>query len=89
MGAVRRHVAVALRRVLTRGPSGFDIDHLVPLNEAWQSGRGAAPAPPARSYANDLGYWALLVAVTAYANRARSDREPQNRMPEHSACACT
>jgi hypothetical protein len=69
-------------------PSGFDIDHLVPLNEAWQSGAWSWSAATRRAYANDLGYDASLIAVSAHANRSKGDREPQDWMPERAAYSC-
>lgn len=69
-------------------PSGFDIDHLVPLNEAWQSGAWNWSAVTRKAYANDLGYRASLIAVSAHANRSKGDREPQNWMPERAAYSC-
>ncbi len=38
-----------------RGPSGLDIDHLVPLDEAWDCGASAWSAAEREAYANDLG----------------------------------
>jgi hypothetical protein len=73
----------------TRDASSFDIDHMVPLNEAWQSGAWAWSAATRKAYANDLGYKASLIAVSAHSNRSKGDREPQDWMPERSAYACT
>jgi hypothetical protein len=69
-------------------PSGFDIDHLVPLNEAWQSGAWSWSSATRTAYANDLGYQASLIAVSAHSNRSKGDREPQNWMPERTAYSC-
>jgi hypothetical protein len=69
-------------------PSGFDIDHLVPLNEAWQSGAWEWAAATRKAYANDLGYPATLIAVSAHENRSKGDREPQDWMPARNAYAC-
>lgn len=74
--------------VATTNPTSFDIDHLVPLNEAWQSGAWKWSAATRKAYANDLGYKASLIAVTAHENRSKGDREPQDWMPERAAYAC-
>ena len=75
--------------VITADPSTFDIDHLVPLNEAWQSGAWNWSSATRRAYANDLSYRADLIAVTAHENRSKGDREPQDWMPDRTAYACT
>lgn len=69
--------------------SSLDIDHMVPLKEAWVS--YASMWSPARrqAYANDLGYADSLVAVTASSNRSKSDRDPANWMPPNAAFECT
>jgi hypothetical protein len=74
--------------VTTDDPSTFDIDHLVPLNEAWQSGAWTWSAATRTAYANDLSYRADLIAVTAHENRSKGDREPQDWMPDRTAYAC-
>jgi uncharacterized protein DUF1524 len=75
--------------VVTTNPSGFDIDHLVPLNEVWQSGAYRWTASTRRAYANDLGYAATLIAVTARTNRSKSDREPRDWMPPRASYSCS
>jgi hypothetical protein len=45
--------------------SGLDIDHMAPLDEAWDSGASAWSAQRRERYANDQGQEASLVAVTA------------------------
>jgi hypothetical protein len=72
----------------TTDPSTFDIDHLVPLNEAWQSGGWTWGAATRKAYANDLGYPASLIAVSAHTNRSKGGREPQAWMPPRTAYAC-
>ena len=58
----------------TTNSSTFDIDHLVPLAEAWDSGARSWSAAQRQAYANDLGDTRTLVAVTASINRSRGDR---------------
>lgn len=72
--------------VRTSNPSSFDIDHMVPLNEAWQSGAWRWTTRTRQAFANDLGYANSLVAVSARSNRSKSDRDPQEWMPRSSVC---
>ncbi|MBB1252543.1 HNH endonuclease [Streptomyces sp. OF3] len=68
--------------------SSLDIDHMVPLAEAWDS--GASQWSPARreAFANDLDYDPSLVAVTARSNRSKGDKDPAEWMPPagHEHC---
>jgi hypothetical protein len=75
--------------VTTRDPSTFDIDHLVPLAEAWQSGAWRWSTATRTRYANDLGYGPDLVAVSAHSNRSKGDQEPQTWLPPRSSFDCT
>jgi hypothetical protein len=64
------------------------VDHVVPLREAWRSGARTWRPALRRQLANDLGYPASLVAVTASAARAKAGREPQEWVPR-PAYRCT
>ncbi|MEE1822010.1 HNH endonuclease family protein [Streptomyces sp. BE20] len=66
----------------------LDIDHMVPLAEAWDS--GASTWTPARreAYANDLGQDTSLVAVTARSNRSKSDQDPAEWLPPSASALC-
>lgn len=70
-------------------PKGLDIDHMVPLAEAWDS--GASQWSPARrqDYANDLDAERSLVAVTAKSNRSKSDQDPAQWLPPLADARCT
>ena len=72
--------------VTTEDPSDFDIDHLVPLAESWDSGAKRWTRNTRERFANDLGDPRSLVAVTASANRSKSDRDPAEWMPVRAQC---
>jgi uncharacterized membrane protein YhaH (DUF805 family) len=68
--------------------SSFDIDHFVPLKEAWESGAHAWDANTRKLFANDMAYAGSLIAVTASSNRSKSDRDPAGWMPTNSDYRC-
>ena len=72
--------------VVTRRSGSFDIDHLVPLAEAWDSGARRWNAATRQRYANDLRDGRTLVAVSAGSNRSKSDRDPAQWMPATGRC---
>jgi len=74
-------------RKTTRDSSTFDLDHLVPLAEAWDSGARRWNADTRKRFANDLADKRSLVAVTASSNRSKSDQDPADWMP-HKAVRC-
>jgi hypothetical protein len=67
-------------------PTGLDIDHMVPLAEAWRSGAWAWTAAQRMAFANDLDAAETLVAVTASLNRAKGDKDVANWLPPKSQC---
>lgn len=66
----------------------LDIDHMVPLSEAWQSGAYRWDADTRERYANDLGYSRSLIAVSATSNRSKSDQDPYLWMPPNRSYWC-
>ncbi|WP_261994234.1 HNH endonuclease family protein [Streptomyces sp. t39] len=66
----------------------LDIDHMVPLAEAWDSGAAAWTAERRQRYANDLGFDRALVAVTAKTNRSKGDKNPAQWMPPAASAKC-
>ena len=67
-------------------PSDVDIDHMVPLAEAWDSGARTWKKSVRESFANDLGDRRSLVGVTDNVNQSKGDRDPAEWLPEHSQC---
>ncbi|MEU6248981.1 HNH endonuclease family protein [Glycomyces sp. NPDC047010] len=66
----------------------LDIDHFVPLKEAWGSGAVDWTTEDRQSYANWLGNSWHLIAVTASSNRSKSDQDPAEWMPEDETVWC-
>ncbi|UPZ27595.1 HNH endonuclease family protein [Streptomyces sp. LRE541] len=75
--------------VTLTAPSGLDIDHMVPLAEAWDSGARDWTAARREAYANDLGADRSLIAVTARSNRSKSDQDPADWTPPLADARCT
>ncbi|MEV7646114.1 HNH endonuclease family protein [Streptomyces rubiginosohelvolus] len=67
----------------------LDIDHMVPLAEAWDSGAHDWTPERREAYANDLDAERSLVAVTAKTNRSKADKDPAAWMPPAEGAACT
>lgn len=66
--------------------SALDIDHMVPLAEAWDSGAGGWSASRREAYANDLGDSRTLVGVTASLNRSKGDQDVAEWLPPINQC---
>ena len=75
--------------VTVRDPSELDIDHMVPLAEAWGSGARRWSESLREAFANDLGYAGSLIAVTASSNRSKGDQDPAEWLPPRTAYRCT
>jgi len=74
--------------VTTTDPSTFDIDHLVPLAEAWDSGASEWTTARRQAFANDVTR-PQLIAVSASSNRSKSDQDPAEWMPSVTSYRCT
>jgi hypothetical protein len=74
----------------TDDPSVLDIDHLVPLAEAWASGASGWDAARRERFANDVNPRRpdALVAVTLASNRSKGDRDPAEWMPARRDVWC-
>ncbi|WP_077795983.1 HNH endonuclease family protein [Streptomyces sp. JHA26] len=68
--------------------SDLDIEHLVPLAEAWDSGASGWTTSRRQAFANDLTRPQLL-AVTDNVNQAKGDQDPATWMPSRTAYRCT
>ncbi|WP_414646456.1 HNH endonuclease family protein [Embleya scabrispora] len=73
----------AYDNVVTTDPSTFDIDHVIPLSEAWASGAWAWTTTRRRTFANDVND-PQLIAVSASSNRSKGDRDPAEWLPQAS-----
>jgi Protein of unknown function (DUF1524) len=69
-------------------PSDLDIDHVVALGQAARSGGNGWPEDRKRDYANDLTDPTHLLAVSASANRAKSDKDPAQWVPANTGFHC-
>ena len=74
--------------VPTNTPSDFDIDHLVPLAEAWDSGASEWDPDRRAAFANALDSPEALVAVSASSNRSKSDKDPAEWLPPDETYWC-
>ncbi|MFJ1805302.1 MULTISPECIES: HNH endonuclease family protein [unclassified Streptomyces] len=68
--------------------SDLDIDHLVPLAEAWDSGASAWTTAQRQGFANDVTR-PQLIAVTDNVNQSKSDQDPAEWMPSLTSYRCT
>ncbi|MFB6776431.1 HNH endonuclease family protein [Streptomyces sp. NPDC057486] len=68
--------------------SDLDIDHMVPLAEAWRSGASSWTTAQRQSFANDLTR-PQLIAVTDNVNQSKSDQDPAKWLPSRTAYRCT
>ncbi|KAL5357098.1 hypothetical protein BJX96DRAFT_4067 [Aspergillus floccosus] len=69
-------------------PSDVDIDHVVPLSNAWKSGASKWTTAQREKFANDLTNPQLL-AVTDNVNQAKGDDGPEAWKPPLESYHCT
>ncbi|QDS70149.1 hypothetical protein FKW77_005852 [Venturia effusa] len=65
-----------------------DIDHVVPLSNAWKSGAAAWTTAQRQAFANDLTN-PQLIAVTDDVNQDKSDAGPEEWKPPLASYYCT
>ncbi|WP_406009207.1 HNH endonuclease family protein [Streptomyces sp. NBC_00637] len=68
--------------------SDLDIDHMVPLAEAWDSGASGWTTAQRQAFANDVTR-PQLIAVTDNVNQSKSDQDPAEWMPSVTSYRCT
>ncbi|KAF2273999.1 uncharacterized protein EI97DRAFT_435650 [Westerdykella ornata] len=68
--------------------SDVDIDHVVPLSNAWKSGAASWTTSRRQQFANDLSN-PQLIAVTDDVNQAKGDKGPEAWKPSRTAYHCT
>ena len=68
-------------------PSDVDIDHMVPLANAWRSGAKLWTDSQRAAFANDLSR-GQLIAVSASSNRAKGDQDPSQWRPSNVGWWC-
>ncbi|MFD7729096.1 HNH endonuclease family protein [Kitasatospora phosalacinea] len=68
--------------------SDLDIDHMVPLAEAWDSGASAWTTAQRQAFANDLTR-PQLIAVTDSVNQSKGDKDPAEWLPSVTGYRCT
>ena len=66
-------------------PSELDVDHVVSLSEAWDSGASTWSRDRRRAFANDPRN---LIAVTASSNRSKGDRDLGEWRPAQRSAWC-
>ena len=67
--------------------SQLDVDHMVPLAEAWRSGAWMWSSAKRQAFANDLEESRALIAVTLSTNRSKGDKDPALWMPSQARCS--
>jgi hypothetical protein len=72
----------------TASPGDLQIDHVVALAEAHDSGGWAWDEATRTAFANDLDDPRSLIAVSAESNQAKGAKDPSNWLPPREAALC-
>ncbi|MDQ3573609.1 MAG: HNH endonuclease family protein [Actinomycetota bacterium] len=73
----------------TNLPRDLDVDHVVALAEAWDSGADGWDTARRQAFANDLENPVSLIAVTSAANRSKGDEDPAQWQPPRREAWCS
>jgi Protein of unknown function (DUF1524) len=68
--------------------SDVDIDHIVPLHNAWRTGARYWTQSKRAAFANDRNH-PQLIAVTDNVNQSKGDQSPDQWKPPHTGYWCT
>lgn len=74
-------------KTTTTDPSEVQIDHIVPLHNAWISGASSWTTAERQAFANDLSE-PQLIAVSASSNESKSDSDPSEWKPPNTGEWC-
>ena len=69
-------------------PQDIEIDHVVALKEAWDSGAWQWGQAVLEAFANDVTDPRTLRAVSGDSNGEKSDKDPSNWLPRNAADVC-
>lgn len=69
--------------------SALDVDHTVPLANAWRSGAWAWSPQQRTDFANDLSHPEHLIAIPLGENRSKGDKGPEAWRPPDPGSWCT
>lgn len=72
----------------TDDPADLQIDHFVPLADAWRAGAATWPTERRLAFANDRTSPDTLVAVTGSTNQSKGDSTPDEWMPPDRSAWC-
>lgn len=70
-------------------PAEVQIDHVVALKEAWDSGAWAWDDARLTAFGNDVDDARSLVVVTGSENSAKGEKDPSNWIPPNADAVCT
>ena len=73
---------------VTKNPSSLDIDHMVPLCEAYESGAHAWNKERRKEFANSLATDQHLIATWLSTNRSKNKKDPADWLPPNRAYWC-
>ncbi|MEU1789105.1 HNH endonuclease family protein [Streptomyces sparsogenes] len=85
--AISGHWVSPYDGVAAEAAGQLDIDHVVPLKEAWRSGAAVWTTEDRKAFANDLMH-SQLVAVSARSNRSKADKDPAHWQPPLAGYRC-